>query len=76
MARQSHSTSRARVSPEWLHNAAQAVAGVLPNAQRRTLQGQNHGVESEALAPVLVEFFGDKSDAWSRAAPAIYNEGP
>ena len=44
----------------WLHTAAGALANILPNAQRLTLKGQNHGVVSmapEALAPVLVEFF-------------------
>ena len=41
----------------WLTHAAQAVADALPNAQRRTLQGQPHNVAPEAMAPVLVEFF-------------------
>jgi len=41
----------------WLSHAAQAVADALPNAQRRTLQGQPHNVAPEAMAPVLVEFF-------------------
>jgi pimeloyl-ACP methyl ester carboxylesterase len=41
----------------WLSHAAQAVADALPNAQRRTLQGQPHNVAPEAIAPVLVEFF-------------------
>ena len=47
-------------SPAWLHNAAQALAGILPNAQHRTLKGQDHSVAitaPEVLAPVLVEFF-------------------
>jgi len=41
----------------WMHHAAQAVADTLPNAQRRTLPGQTHGVAAEAIAPVLEEFF-------------------
>ncbi|HEU4391211.1 MAG TPA: alpha/beta hydrolase [Blastocatellia bacterium] len=44
----------------WLHTAADALAKILPNAQRQTLKGQDHGVVTtapEALAPVLVEFF-------------------
>ena len=41
----------------WLSHAAQAVADALPDAQRRTLQGQPHNVAPEAMAPVLVEFF-------------------
>jgi pimeloyl-ACP methyl ester carboxylesterase len=34
-----------------------ALAGVLPNARHRTLDGQTHLVKPKALAPVLVEFF-------------------
>jgi pimeloyl-ACP methyl ester carboxylesterase len=41
----------------WLSHAAQAVADALPNAQRRTLNGQPHNVAPEAMAPVLMEFF-------------------
>jgi pimeloyl-ACP methyl ester carboxylesterase len=41
----------------WLSHAAQAVASALPHAQRRTLSGQPHNVDPEAIAPVLVEFF-------------------
>src|SRR5437660_1225092 len=44
-------------SPAFMHNAAQAVAHALPNAQHRTLEGQTHDVAPEALAPVLMEFF-------------------
>jgi pimeloyl-ACP methyl ester carboxylesterase len=44
-------------SPSFMQNATQAVAHALPNAQRRTLEGQTHDVAPEALAPVLVEFF-------------------
>ena len=41
----------------WLSHAADAVADTLPNAQRRTITGQPHNVDPQALAPVLVEFF-------------------
>ena len=47
-------------SPAWLHNAAQALADILPNAQHRTLKGQDHSVAITApgvLAPILIEFF-------------------
>ena len=44
-------------SPAFMHNAAQAVAHALPNAKRRTLEGQTHDVAPQVLAPVLVEFF-------------------
>jgi hypothetical protein len=43
--------------PQWMRTAAQTLADRLPNAQRRTLEGQTHQVAPEALAPVLVEFF-------------------
>ncbi len=44
-------------SPAFMHNAAQASADALPNAKRRTLEGQTHDVAPEVLAPLLVEFF-------------------
>jgi pimeloyl-ACP methyl ester carboxylesterase len=44
-------------SPPWLHNAAQALTDLLPNARRRTLEGQTHAVEASVLAPALTEFF-------------------
>lgn len=39
-----------------LHRAVQAVAGALPNAERRTLKGQTHNVKAAVLAPAVVEF--------------------
>ena len=44
-------------SEAFFHDASNALADTLPNAQRRTLEGQEHGVSAEALVPVLVEFF-------------------
>lgn len=44
-------------SPTWMRHAMQALAQTLPNAHYRTLEGQNHMVKAEALAPALVEFF-------------------
>ena len=41
----------------WLSHTADAVADTLPNAQRRTIAGQPHNVDAEAIAPILVEFF-------------------
>ena len=38
---------------EW----AQGVTDALPNAERRTLHGEWHGIEPDVLAPVLTEFF-------------------
>jgi pimeloyl-ACP methyl ester carboxylesterase len=45
-------------SPAWLREAAQAVADAVPDAAYRCLEGQNHMVDPEALAPVLAEFLG------------------
>jgi len=41
----------------FMHATADAIAKIVPNAQRRTLEGQRHDVAPEALAPVLKEFF-------------------
>jgi hypothetical protein len=40
----------------WLSAAADAVAGALPDAQRRTIEGQPHNVDAAALAPVVSDF--------------------
>jgi pimeloyl-ACP methyl ester carboxylesterase len=45
-------------SPSRLQQAAKATADALPAASHWTLDGQTHDVAPEALAPVLVEFFG------------------
>jgi hypothetical protein len=44
-------------SPEWMRNAAAAVATAIPGAENTVLDGQTHGVADEAVAPVLLEFF-------------------
>lgn len=44
-------------SDAWMQNAQRAIADVLPNAEHRTLDGQNHMVQPKALAPLLIEFF-------------------
>lgn len=44
-------------SPAVLRRAVEAVAGVVPGAERRILRGQSHNVSMKALAPVLAEFF-------------------
>jgi pimeloyl-ACP methyl ester carboxylesterase len=43
----------------FMYEVATVLANVIPNAQQRTLEGQTHEVDSEALAPVLAEFFQD-----------------
>jgi pimeloyl-ACP methyl ester carboxylesterase len=45
-------------SPQRLQAAAQVTAEALPTADHRTLDGQTHDVAPDALAPVLIEFFG------------------
>jgi pimeloyl-ACP methyl ester carboxylesterase len=42
----------------FMHPSADALAAVLPNAKRATLEGQDHGPTPEVLVPALVEFFG------------------
>jgi hypothetical protein len=44
-------------SPAWVRHAMQALAGVLPNAQYRTLDGQTHMLKPEAVTPVLEAHF-------------------
>ncbi|MEV7612404.1 alpha/beta fold hydrolase [Streptomyces sp. NPDC089799] len=44
----------------WIRTAADALAGVLPDAVRRTLEGQDHGVAAKAMAPVLAGFFTEE----------------
>jgi hypothetical protein len=44
-------------SEPFVHHAAQALAGILPNAHYRILEGQDHNAAAEALAPVLIEVF-------------------
>jgi pimeloyl-ACP methyl ester carboxylesterase len=40
----------------WMASGARALADALPGAQHRSLDGQQHGVEPDAIAPVLVDF--------------------
>jgi pimeloyl-ACP methyl ester carboxylesterase len=44
----------------WLTAGADAIAAVLPHAQRHTVPGQPHNVSAEAIAPVLRDFFADQ----------------
>ena len=45
-------------SPALMGPAAKALAGALPNGRARALDGQSHDIVPSALAPVLLEFFG------------------
>jgi pimeloyl-ACP methyl ester carboxylesterase len=44
-------------SPPFLRETAQALTEAIPDARARTLEGQDHNVAADAIAPVLVEFF-------------------
>lgn len=44
-------------SVTFFHTGADALADVLKNASRKTLEGQTHEVAPEVLVPVIVEFF-------------------
>lgn len=41
----------------WLTSAADALAEAMPDARRETLAGQQHNVESDAIAPALAQHF-------------------
>ena len=41
----------------WMESGAKALAEALPNGEYRLLEGQEHGVDPEVIAPVLLEFF-------------------
>ena len=42
---------------DFMRHGTDALAGVLPNAQRRTLDGQDHGPADDVLAAALKAFF-------------------
>ncbi|SNX64202.1 pimeloyl-ACP methyl ester carboxylesterase [Streptomyces sp. TLI_55] len=44
-------------SPEWLREATRAVAQAVPQGSYRSLEGQTHMVDPNALAPVLADYF-------------------
>jgi pimeloyl-ACP methyl ester carboxylesterase len=45
------------VSEPFMQNGNAALVEALPNAERTIIVGQDHNVASDALAPVLIEFF-------------------
>jgi pimeloyl-ACP methyl ester carboxylesterase len=60
----SHITTPALVmvggnSPAYQQNAVATLAKILPNAEYRSMAGQDHGIAPEVLNPALVEFFLD-----------------
>ena len=44
---------------DFMEESADALATLIPNAQRADLEGQQHNVDPAALAPVLTRFFTD-----------------
>lgn len=46
-------------SPGWMIDVGRQIADALPNGRYRVLEGQEHVVAPELLAPVLAEFFAD-----------------
>lgn len=44
-------------SPIWAGNAINAVAAVVPGMKKEKLEGQDHAVAHDVVAPVLIDFF-------------------
>lgn len=49
-----------RETMPFMRVSADKLAQAIPNARRRTLQGQGHNASAEVIAPVLIEFFSAK----------------
>jgi pimeloyl-ACP methyl ester carboxylesterase len=45
-------------SMPFMRATADKLAKTAPHAQRRTLEGEDHGVDEKVLAPILKEFYG------------------
>lgn len=41
----------------FMYESAEKIAKAIPNAKRKTLEGQTHNVDMKVLAPILTEFF-------------------
>lgn len=48
-------------SLKFMHATADEIAARIPRSQRKTLEGQTHQLEAEAVVPLLVEFFNGAS---------------
>jgi len=44
-------------SPDWFHRTVRETAAVIPGAKLVMMEGYDHGVPPEVIAPVLTEFF-------------------
>jgi hypothetical protein len=44
-------------SPAWMRHGVESLARIVPGAQYRTIEGQNHMLSAGAVAPILAGFF-------------------
>jgi pimeloyl-ACP methyl ester carboxylesterase len=44
-------------SPDWFHRTVQETAAAVPGARLVMMEGYDHGIPPEVIAPVLTEFF-------------------
>lgn len=58
-------------SPAWLKRASDAVAGVLPGATRRTIEGANHMMQADRVGPVLTPFLLESLSSDDRAQESL-----
>lgn len=50
-------------SGPWFANSAAALASALPNGSLQTIEGQDHDVRPDVIAPVLTAFFSSRPPA-------------
>ena len=50
-------------SPAWTIDTTRQIVDTMPNGRHCVLEGQEHVVTPELLAPVLAEFFADSNEA-------------
>ena len=56
-------------SPAWMRHGVAQLAELLTSAEYRTLPGQTHMLKPQAVAPVLVDFFGSHDRQVVRTVP-------
>ncbi|MGH3087447.1 MAG: alpha/beta fold hydrolase, partial [Rubrobacteraceae bacterium] len=47
-------------NPAWMIEVGRQIADALPKGRHVVLEGQEHAVAPEVLAPTLAEFFADR----------------
>jgi hypothetical protein len=45
----------------FMRASADKLAKIIPNAQRRTVEGEGHNVDEKTLAPIRNEFYGKEN---------------